>query len=319
MKPIGLIFNPLAYTNKSRAEPQLDALKKALGERAQVVSTEAKDEIPFALEKFNKEIKILAISGGDGTISCVLSSYINLFGDRDIPIIVPLKGGTINMVADDAGLSDDQITTCGKLIRYMESERELPTIDRGLIRVRDNRYDHCNYAFTWIDGFLYKFIKWYRREGATPGAALKLILKSGIMFLTNPKADLFREVESKLYLDDKKLPHDSHLFLAAGTLKRLVFGFRIFTKEVEGGEKFNIFYMRLPFFRKAVLQLPRFLYLGVKSDVSGNFVNRSTRSAKIDGNRGYVIDGELYDSDEASDIRLEPGPKLKLLSFDHKK
>lgn len=139
------------------------------------------------------------------------------------------------------------------------------------------------------------------------------------MSLTNPRGDLFKEVESRLYLDDKKLPYDSHLFLAAGTVKRLVLGFRIFTEEVEGGEEFNIFYMRLPFFRKAVLQLPRFLYLGVRSDVSGNFVNRSTRSAKIEGNRGYVIDGEVYDSYEAGNIRLEPGPKLKLLSFNYNK
>jgi hypothetical protein len=319
MKPIGLIFNPLAHINKNRAEAQLDALREVFGERARVVSTKSKDEIPFALEELSKEIRILAISGGDGTISSVLSSYVNLFGDRDIPIIVPLKGGTINMIADDVGLLDDQITTCRKLIHYMESEDKLPTIERGLIRVSDNRFNYCNYAFTWIDGFLYKFIKWYRREGANAGIALKLILKSGIMSLTNPRGDLFKEVESRLYLDDKKLPYDSHLFLAAGTVKRLVFGFRIFIEEVEGGEQFNIFYMRLPFFRKAVLQLPRFLYLGVRSDVSGNFVNRSTRSAKIEGNRGYVIDGEVYNSDEASDIRLEPGPKLKLLSFNHKK
>ena len=116
MKPIGLIFNPLAYINKNRAEAQLDALREVLGERARVVSTKSKDEIPFALEELTKEIRILAISGGDGTISSVLSSYVNLFGDKDIPIIVPLKGGTINMIADDAGLLDDQITTCRKLI-----------------------------------------------------------------------------------------------------------------------------------------------------------------------------------------------------------
>lgn len=92
-------------------------------------------------------------------------------------------------------------------------------------------------GFTWIDGFLYKFIKWYRGEGANAGIALKLILKSGIMSLTNPRGDLFKEVESRLYLGDKKLPYDSHLFLAAGTVKRLVFGFRIL---LEPGPKLKL-------------------------------------------------------------------------------
>ena len=35
----------------------------------------------------------------------------------------------------------------------MESEDELPTIERGLIRVSGNRFNYCNYAFTWIDVF----------------------------------------------------------------------------------------------------------------------------------------------------------------------
>jgi hypothetical protein len=319
MKPIGVIFNPLAHINRNQSKSQINALKEVLGERAWVLTTKSKDEIPIALKEFNKEIKILAISGGDGTISSVLSSYINLFGDRDMPIIVPLKGGTINMIADDAGLSGNQITTCRELLRYIKSENELPTIERGLIRIIDKRYNYDNYAFTWIDGFLYKFIKWYRREGANAGIALKLILKSGIMSLTSTKDDLFKEAESKVYLDDKKLPYDSHLFMAAGSIKRLVFGFRIFREEAEAGEEFSVFYMRLPFFRKAVLQLPRFLYMGVKSDASGNFFNQSTRSAKIEGNRGYVIDGEVYDSDEPIDIRLEAGPKVKLLSFKGKR
>ncbi|MBI2486135.1 MAG: hypothetical protein HYW01_04085 [Deltaproteobacteria bacterium] len=59
--------------------------------------------------------------------------------------------------------------------------------------------------------------------------------------------------------------------------------------------------------------------MGVKSDASGNFFNQSTRNANIEGNRGYVIDGEVYNSDEAIDIRLETGPKVKLLSFKGKK
>ncbi|MBI2486136.1 MAG: hypothetical protein HYW01_04090 [Deltaproteobacteria bacterium] len=251
MKPIGVIFNPLAHINKNQSKSQINALKEVLGERAWVLSTKSKDEIPIALKEFNKEIKILAISGGDGTISSVLSSYINLFGDRNIPIIVPLKGGTINMIADDAGVSDNQITTCRELIGCIKSENELPTIERGLIRIIDKRFNHDNYAFTWIDGFLYRFIKWYRREGASVGVALKLILKSGIMSLTNPKDDLFKEVESKVYLNDKKLPFDSHLFIAAGSVKRLAFGFRIFTEEVEAGEEFSFFLYEASLFQES--------------------------------------------------------------------
>ncbi len=319
MKPIGVIFNPFAYRNKRQTETQINALKELLGKRGQICVTKSKDEIPKALKEVLKDVEIVAISGGDGTISSVISSFINLFGEKNLPMIAPLKGGTINMIADDARLRDDQITICRTLIRYIEDGYELPSIERGLIRVIDNRFDFNNYAFTWIDGFLHKFIKLYRAEGANVGVALKLILKSGIMSLANPRHDLFEEVESKIFLDGQELPFDSHLFIAAATVKRLVFGFRLFAEEAKAGEEFGFYCMSQAFFRKALFQLPRYLYLGVNSDASGNFINRSAKSLKIKGNRGYVIDGEVYDTEAPTDLTLEAGPRVKIFSLKGKK
>jgi len=315
MKQIGVIFNPFAYRNKRQTEIQINAFKELLGKRGRVCVTKSKDEIPKALKGSLKDVEILAISGGDGTISSVISSYMNLFGEENIPIIAPLKGGTINMVADDAGLRYDQKATCRTLIRYIEDEYELPTIERGLIRIIDDRLDFNNYAFTWIDGFLHKFIKLYRAEGANVGVALKLILKSGIMSLTTPRHYLFEEVESKIFLDGRKLPFDSHLFIAAATVGRLVFGFRLFTEEVKAGEEFGFYSMSRAFFRKALFQLPRYLYLGVHSDASGNFINQPAKNMKVEGNTGYVIDGEVYDTEAPVDLTLEAGPRIKIFSL----
>ncbi len=315
MKNIGVIFNPLADINKKEAAAQLRSIKDILNEHAFISITNNTDEIPIALKEFYKEgIKILGISGGDGTIDHVLSSYINLFGSENLPVIVPLKGGTMNMLAAEVGLTDNQIISCHKLIKYLNHQGKLPTIELGLIKVIDKRFNHPNYTFTWLDGLLYKFIKWYYKEGGGVGVALKLILKSGIMSLTNLNHDLFKEVESKVYLDDKKLPFESHLFIAISTVKRLVFGFRNFTEEAIAGEKFSFFYLKFPFFRKMLYQLPRVLYSGLKSDVSGNFLNSSGRIVRIEGNRGYVLDGEVYESQEPIDITLEIGPKLKIFS-----
>ncbi len=320
MKPIGVIFNPLADINKKQTAAQLGSIRKILGKHALVRVTNSTDEIPIALKELHKEgIKILGISGGDGTIDYVLSYYINLFGSEDLPAIVPLKGGTMNMLAAEVGLTHDQTTSCHKLIQYLNHEGRLPTIERGLIKVIDKRFNYTNYSFTWLDGFLYKFIKLYNKEGGGVGVALKLILKSGIISLTNLNHDLFKEVESRVYLDDSKLPFESHLLIAISTVKRLVFGFRIFTEEAVAGERFSIFYLRFPFFKKALYQLPRVLYSGLKSDISGNFLNHSGRILKIEGNRGYVLDGEVYESEEPVDITLEIGPKLKIFSLKDEK
>lgn len=314
MKPIGVVFNPFARTNRKGAADQLDAIKKTLGPNTLVRATSVIDEVSTVLEEFHKEgIKILCISGGDGTISYTISCYLNLFGSEEFPVIIPLRGGTMNMLSADVGLSGDQIAICRKLIQSLEKNK-VHTIERGLIRVIDPRFKHHNYGFCWLDGFPYKFIKRYYKEGATVGAALKLIFKTGIISLTNMNHDLFQEVESKVYIDDKELPPKSHLLLVASSVKRLVFGFRIFSEEAQAGEKFSMVYATLPYFKKVRYQLPRALYMGLKPDKSGDFLNHSTKYLRVEGNRGYIIDGEIYEPEEPVVIKLEAGPKVKILS-----
>ncbi|MCI0454134.1 MAG: hypothetical protein L0Y68_03965 [Candidatus Dadabacteria bacterium] len=316
MKPIGVIFNPFADINKKKTGEHLNSIKSILGEQALVRITTNTEEIPVALKEFYKEgIKILGISGGDGTIDHVLSSYINLFGSDDLPVIVPLKGGTMNMLMGEVGLKQDQITSCNKLIQYLNQQGKLPTVERGLIKVIDERFDYVNYSFTWLDGFIYKFIKWYNQEGAGVKVALKLILKSGIMSLVDLNHDLFKEVESRVHINYGKLPFESHMFMAVSTVKRLVFGFRVFTEEPEPGERFSVFYLRFPFFKKALYKLPKVLYSGIKSDASGDFLNHSASIIRIEGNTGYAMDGEVYESEKPTNITLEVGPKVQLFSL----
>ncbi len=315
MKPIGVIFNPSARINNERTG-QLSAIRKSLGANALVRATNSTDEISIALKEFHEEkVNILGISGGDGTIDYVLSSYINLFGSEDLPVVVPLKGGTMNMLSGDVGLTDDQTTVCRRLIQYIERKNKLPTTQRGLIRVIDPRLmRHC-YTFCWLDGLPYRFIKWYYKEGGSVGVALKLIFKAGIISLTNLDHELFKEVESKVYIDGKELPPNSHLLIVASSVNRLVFGFRLFAEKAEAGERFNIIYVKLPYFKKSLYKLPIALYSGPKSEASGDFLNQLTRSITIKGNTGYVIDGEIFESEKPTDIKLEMGPKVRIFSL----
>jgi len=316
MKPIGVIFNPFAKLNKKQTSKQFGSIKEILSDYALVRSTNSKDEIQKVVREFHEsDIKILCISGGDGTISTVLTAYINLHGEKDLPLLVPLRGGAMNFISADAGLSLNQIAVCNYLVRIMGSNKPLETIERGLIKIFDQRFDHPYYSFTWVDGFLYRFMKWYYKGGGGTSVALKLIIKTFIMFLTNLDHDLFRQVNSSVSISNKRLPFESHLFITAASVKRLVFGFRAFSEQPKAGEKFNIIYMRLPYLKKVPYKIPIGLYWSLNSDESGNFLNLSTDRVKIEGNRGYVIDGEVIDSERPIDLKLEVGPTLKILSL----
>ncbi|MDA2920070.1 acylglycerol kinase family protein [Desulfobacterota bacterium AH_259_B03_O07] len=295
---------------------KLRKFEKILRNNGLVRSTNSKDGIRKVVREFHENgIRILCISGGDGTLSSVLTTYINLYGDKELPLVVPLKGGTINFLSADVGLNYDQNTICRNLMRSIRNKIRLSSIERGTIKVTDSSLESPNYGFTWIDGLPYKFMKWYDIEGGGVGVALKLILKSFLIYLTNANHELFRPIQSSVYLNDEKVPYDSHLFIAAASVKRLVFGFRPFAEEQQPGNRFNIIYMRLPYFKRALYKLPIGLYTSLKTDSSGNYLNRSAQSVKIEGNRGYVIDGAIYGTDKQTDIKLELGPTLKILSF----
>jgi hypothetical protein len=118
-----------------------------------------------------------------------------------------------------------------------------------------------------------------------------------------------------VYADGEKLPHEGHVLLIASSLKKFVFGFDIFAEESVPGESFNMVYVRENYIKKQRHTLPLGLYRSLKSDKQGNFVNRAVRSLRIERNRGYIIDGEIFSGDEPRDIVIEAGPRVRIFSF----
>jgi diacylglycerol kinase family enzyme len=315
MKTLGVILNPAAKINKQHSDDLVEDFKRILGKSAIVKRTFEKSEIPGVMEEFHREqIKFLLISGGDGTICNVLSTYINLFGGAGLPIIVPLMGGTINMIGDDAGLRKDQFQVSKNLNDLIINKRPVPVIKRGLVKVIDTHLAEPGYGFTWIDGLLYRFLLDYYNQGAGVQVASMMAVKLVLNSLSNAEDSEFNDIPSKVYIDDEELPHENHLLVIASSLKKFVFGFDIFKEESEPGKTFNTVYMRSEYLKKEKLKIPFGLYRSLESDASGNFVNKPAHTMVVERNSGYIIDGEIYNHSEEDKITLESGPELHIYS-----
>lgn len=95
---VGLIHNPRSHRNKDGAQP-LESI-------AHVTAAEprSKEELEEALADFAaRQVSILAISGGDGTVRDVLTRAAPLFATQ-LPRIVILPKGKTNALAVDIGL-----------------------------------------------------------------------------------------------------------------------------------------------------------------------------------------------------------------------
>ena len=315
MKSIGIILNPSARINRKKTANIIEELKDIFGGSAIVCPTSDRTEIPGVIKDFHKErIKLLLISGGDGTICNVLTSYLGLFGQDQLPIIVPLMGGTINMIGADVGLRKNQLSVCRKLNEIIKNKDKIPITERGLLEVNDKNLSQSNYGFTWIDGLLYRFMIDYYTKGAGVQVASMLAIRTILMSLADSENGIFKQMDSSVGIDNRELPNKKHIFIISSCLKRFVFGFNIFNDQPEPGISFNTIYMREPYLKKSRHKIPLGLYRGLKSDDSGDFINQAVKNLRIERNKGYIIDGEIYEHDEETEIIINPGPKVNIYS-----
>ena len=95
---IGVIVNPRA--GRAPAARQWRPLVPG----AAVVETALPAAIRPALEEFREAgIKLLVVAGGDGTLSKCLTAAQQIWGDADLPAVLPAPCGTINMVVRQLG------------------------------------------------------------------------------------------------------------------------------------------------------------------------------------------------------------------------
>lgn len=315
MKSIGIVLNPLARINKKKTSDIIQDLKEIFGDSAILRQTNNKEETADVIKDFIKEeIKFLLISGGDGTICNVITSYINHSVKNELPIIVPLMGGTINMIGSDVGLRKSQLSVCRDLKKLMNKNEKIPVTERGLLRVEEKDLLEPTYGFTWIDGLLYNFMLDYYSQGAGVQVASMLAIKTVLMSIADSENGIFKQIDSIVDIDGKELPHKNHIFIVASCLRKFVFGFNIFHDEPEPGSSFNTVYMREPYLNKSKHKIPLGLYTGLKSDDNGDFINQSVSNLRIQKNKGYIIDGEIYKHEDETEVTITTGPKVRIFS-----
>jgi len=111
LKEAALILNPLGGKNLREA-PLLFALAKHVGLEVKIV----KDfwEIEQTIEKLVFSKRILLVSGGDGTISAVLTAC---FRKKKVPALAILPGGTTNLIAWDVSRPSGQLRSFQRFLK----------------------------------------------------------------------------------------------------------------------------------------------------------------------------------------------------------
>ncbi|BBM87856.1 diacylglycerol/lipid kinase family protein [Candidatus Uabimicrobium amorphum] len=309
MKKIGVVYNPFAGKNKANPEKKQAVLEKIIGNRGIVRATQSIEDICNVAREFQEEgVDILGISGGDGTNQCVLTTFSEIYGEENLPLVALLRGGTMNLREQSLKMKGSPEARLKRLIKVLE-KGDCPTIKHTLLKVNDR------YGCIFGNGTVTNIMEEYY-HGGNPGfkKACVLFLKSLFSSITNQKfiTKLFSPIEAQVKIGDETLPQQSFTALMAATTKECGLGFKPFYRAQEKAG--YIHFLAIDLSPTEVMKNLHRIRAGKKIH-SERVYDIVTKKVEIQTVKPYyyTIDGEMLNT--SSNITLAAGPTVNLLAI----
>ncbi len=226
MAGIGVIINPHAKANRRAPGAREQRMTKIVGAFGWVRVTPTLDSIDDVAREFrDREIDILAICGGDGSDHCTLTAFHRVYDGRKLPLLMPLRAGTINYVADaTGGRRGSPEQGLARVVRDYRRGNTHVTTERDVLRVNGSEV-----GFLLSFGTAVNYLRaYYALERQGPGPAAKLLgrLIASALAGTHISQAVFQAVEADIECDDEVLPFRQFTFFFAGTIEQIALGFR---------------------------------------------------------------------------------------------
>jgi diacylglycerol kinase family enzyme len=310
MPGIGIITNPFSKLNKKRpARGRL--LGYIVGQFGNLEITNSLDDIGRVAALFKEQdIDILAINGGDGTISRTLTAFIRTYAETPLPKVLILRGGTINMLADNLGIrgTPEEI-----LVRMLECQSGLRPMD---VSAYATLSVGGQYGFLFGNGFIARFlVEFYKNKSGVLGS-LFLVFKIYLswIFSRSKYREMVHEEKYRLSFDGQPASAETtSLAIMASSVQRMPLGFKLFPAATSNLSKFQMFSLEM-----SAAALPWRLPLACLRNRPGRFMGKTTRLASTmmiantSGRQPYTLDGELFEAPTGR-LAIEVGPVVQFV------
>ena len=309
MAGIGVVYNPNAKANRARAG-RVDRLAEIVGAFGVVRGTESVPHIEEVAREFrDRAIEVLGICGGDGSYHCTLTAFHAVYGDTPLPMLLPLRAGTINYVSDSIGSrrgSPEQVLA--RVVRDYRYGHTFETTERDALRINGREI-----GFVLSFGSAVNFLRaYYARERQGPWSAAALlgrVILSAIFHAHLSRAILVAS-EADIECDGEPLPFRQYSVFLAATVNRIALGFQ---PTYLGSRKRGYFHVvggPIPAGR-IIRHLVR-LYRGFPTSEPTLYDNLAQRmTIRFFRPTAYMLDGDIVSAAERLDVDV--GRRLTLI------
>jgi diacylglycerol kinase family enzyme len=314
MPGIGIVYNRNAGKH-NRFRKQLDErLVSLLGDSGVLRESSSIDQIDQVAKEFlDKNIDILGICGGDGSNHYVLSSFIRLYGTRQLPKVALLCSGTHNAHADSIGIRGNPTKILDNIVHKHNHREQFEIIHRNIMQINDG--ETIRYGFTMATGFMQRFMEdlnvTHQGDSVAKTAQRLLSWIGSWMVNGNKIRKVFELQPARVIVDNHRLEWEKINGISISAMERLGLGF---TPYPRAGEK-------LGYFAMSVLRVSPNTFLRLMWDYKRSKI--PTHPDQINGlcasiiqeaqtPLAYVLDGEIYKGSPR--LEVTAGPVIDIIA-----
>ncbi len=314
---IGLISNTLSQRNKRALPKGPEALPSGvelLHRRLDGIDGMAEVLDDFAAA----EVGVIAVNGGDGTISAALTELLARPRFDTLPQLALLSGGMLNMSAADAGLTGSPDKALARLAaRVAAPDLDRACVEREVIKLNYSRTKRPIYGLFFGTAAICRGIVLCRERvhaiklKSTLAAAATLAYVLGrSLFRRNAEDPMLHGDDMTVQFDDGPGKKVCQVAALVTTLDRLMLKSRPFWGRENGHLRYTgIAYPPSKVGRSAY----RVLYGGRDRYLADGYESRNADRVAFEMVCPFTLDGELFDPEPGTPVELSRGGQLRFL------
>ncbi|MGD9823099.1 diacylglycerol/lipid kinase family protein [Desulfobacter sp.] len=293
---VGALINPLSGKNSQRLAAIAQTIRKYPDVLVQQVETP--QDIYDALIDFNrKNINILIISGGDGTVQGVLTVLFHHQPFAIQPQLIVIAGGTTNMIAGDVGISGDQAKAVHRLLQWAQSgSGKITRIQRPVLRLHVPGHE-VKYGMFFGAAAISQGIHYYRKNlhnkklGGIPGISMTIF--RFLWEIICKRSQLAISTHISVRLNKQPCQKEDFMLLFVSTLNKLFFGLRPFWGFENGPLQFTAVRSRAKYLPQVLPFLARGHMIDRGTKENG-YYSHNVNEIELYIEDSVALDGEIY-------------------------
>lgn len=318
LEEIGVISNP----GSTRMNKVLQDFRQVVGSYSGVVYRELSsiDDMEHILRDFAAQgIKLLILSGGDGTLQLGVTAIMNHPIFDEPPVIAILPGGRTNMVAEALSMFGSP-SECLREVVDGALKDDLKTVDLPFIRLQVTPNAPPVYGAFFGAATIVRGIEFTRRVIYPLGLPNFLSHAIAIVWLVLLAASPFKGKSSPMRREplhvnfgDSTPEPKAYMIVLVTTLNRLILGLSAASAVGEGALRYtSIEYTFMAAFRAAWT----FLFGRPSTKLVRGLVRRRMHAVELRTISPVTLDGEFFQPDPAHPVRLEATAPFTFVRLD---